>query len=141
VLHDFGHACKEAEIMKSLNLPKFPGRQYNPNGTTNAFTTLVKVKEFSHEEDSFDDIFLQKETFIEVKHMVSLPFDPEEIEAFNEYRDRRLLEVPLDQLQFEPIREPTPNISLEESSRETSKDDSEEESQEKSIRESEHSVQ
>jgi len=100
---------------------------------------MVKVKVFSHEEDAFDDVFLQKETFTDVNHMASLLFDPEDLEAFHEYRERRLLKVPLDQLQIELIREPTPIISLEESSRENSKDDSEAESQEKSTRESEKS--
>ena len=30
---------------------------------------MVKVKIFSHEKDPFDDVFLHKNTFIEVKHM------------------------------------------------------------------------
>ena len=111
--------------MKSLKLPKFPRRQYDPNGTANAFTTLVKVKEFTHEEDAFHDIFLQKETFTDVKHMESLIFDLQELESFHEYKERRLLKVPLDQLQIEPIREPTPSISLEENSKDNSKYDSE----------------
>lgn len=84
---------------------------------------------------------LQKETFIDVKHMASLLFDPEDLEDFHEYRERRLLKVPLDQLQIEPIREPTPSVSLQESSKENSKDDSEAESQEKSTKESEKSEQ
>ena len=79
--------------MQSLKLPKFPGHQYDRNGTAKDFTTMVKVKVFSHEEDAFDDIFLQKETFIEVKHMSSLLFDQEELEAFHQYRERRLLKV------------------------------------------------
>jgi len=53
------------------------------------------------------------------------------------YRNKRLLKVPLDLLQIEPIREPTPSISLEGSS----KENSEEETQEKSTHESEHSEQ
>jgi len=57
-LHNLGHAFKEAEIMLSLQLPKFPGRKYDPFGTVKGFTTLVKIKVFSNEEDVFDDIFL-----------------------------------------------------------------------------------
>lgn len=125
--------------MKSLKLPKFPRRQYDQNGTAKDFTTMVKVKVLSHEKDAFDDVFLQKETFTDVKHMASLLFDPEDLEAFHEYREKRLLNVPLDQLQIEPIREPTPSVNIKESSRENSKDDSEAESQEKSTRESKKS--
>jgi len=56
--------------------------------------------------------------------MSSLLFDQEELEAFHQYREMRLLKVPLDQLLIEPIREPTPSISLKGSSRENYKDDS-----------------
>jgi len=73
--------------------------------------------------------------------MESLPFAPNDLEAFYEYRERRLLKVPLDLLQIEPIREPTPCLSLEESSRGNSKEDSKAESQEKYTYESEHSEQ
>ena len=123
-LHGLRHASKEAKIMQCLKLLKFPGRQYEQNDTAKEFTTMVKVKLFSHEEDTFDDIFLQKETFTEVKNMSSLIFVPEELEALHEYRERILSKVPLDQLLIEPIREPTPCISLEVSSRENSKDGS-----------------
>ena len=92
-LHDFGHACKEAEIMKSLKLTTFPGRQYELNGIAKYFTTMVKVKVFTHEEDLFDGFFLQKETFSEVKHMASLIFSLDDLKAFHEYRGRRLLQV------------------------------------------------
>ena len=57
-LHDLGHAFKEAENMLSLQLPKFCGRQYDLFGTIKNFTTLVKIKVFTNEEDVFDDIFL-----------------------------------------------------------------------------------
>lgn len=60
--------------MKSLRLATFLGRQYDPNGTAKDFTTMVKVKPFTHEEDTFNDLFLQKETFLDVTHMESLFF-------------------------------------------------------------------
>ena len=82
---------------------------------------MVKVKPFTHEEDAFDDIFLQKETFSEVTHISSLLFAPDDLEAFREYRERILLKVPLDLLQIEPIREPTPSVSLEVRSKGNSK--------------------
>lgn len=120
-LHDFGHKCKEADIMKYLKLATFLRRQCDLNGIAKDFTTMVKVKPFTHEEDAFDDLFLQKETFSEVTHMASLLFAPNGLEAFREYRKRRLSKVPLDLLEVEPIREPTPSVSLEESSRGNSK--------------------
>lgn len=87
-LHDFGHAFKEAEIMKSLKLATFLGRQYDPNDIAKDFTTMVKVKPFTHEEDAFDDLFLLKETFSKVTHMSSLLFVPDYLEAFREYREK-----------------------------------------------------
>ena len=57
-LHDLGHAFKEAEIMLSQQLPKFPGRQNDPFDTVKDFTTMVKIKVVSNEEDAFHDIFL-----------------------------------------------------------------------------------
>ena len=57
-LHEFGHACKEAEIIKSLKLATLQGRQYDPNDTAKNYTTMVKVKSFTHEGDAFDDLFL-----------------------------------------------------------------------------------
>jgi len=48
-LHDLGHAFKEVENMLSLQLPKFPERQYDPFGTIKDFTSMVKIKVFSKE--------------------------------------------------------------------------------------------
>jgi len=138
-LHDLGHAFKEAEITLSMKLPKFPGRQYDPFSTVKDFTTMVKIKVFSNEEDVFDDIFLHKNTSAEVKHVAQLLFVCEDHETFYEYKERRLTKVPLDQLLIEPITKPTPIVSIEGDSKENSKTDSGEESQEKSTRESEKS--
>ena len=102
---------------------------------------MVKIKVFSNEEDAFDDIFLQKNTFIEVKHMAQLLFDREDLEIFYSYRERSLPKVPLDQSLIEQIREPTPSVSIEGDSKENSKTDFGVESQEKSTRESEKSSQ
>lgn len=135
-LHDLGHALKEVDNMLSLQLPKFPGWQYDPFGTVKNFTTMVKIKVFTNEEDAFDDIFLQKNTFAEVKHMPQLLLDHEDLEKFYSYRERMLTMVPLDQLLIEPIREPTPSMTIEGNSKENSKSNSGAESQEKSIGES-----
>lgn len=76
-----------------MKLATFPGRQYDPNGTAKDFTTMVKVKPFNHQEDAFDDLFLQKETFLDVTHMASLPFALDDLESFCEYREKILLKV------------------------------------------------
>ena len=83
----------------------------------------MKIKVFSNEEDAFDDIFFQKNTFMEVKHMEQLLSNREDLENFYNYRERRLSKVPLDQLLIEPIREPTPSVGLEGDSKGNSKID------------------
>ncbi len=80
--------------------------------------------------------FCKKNTFIEVKHMAQLLFDCEYFENFSEYKEKRLTKVQLDQLLIEPIREPTPSVTIEGDSKENSKSDSGVESQEKTIGES-----
>lgn len=115
--------------MKSLKLATFPRRQYDPKDTSKDFTTMVKVKPFTHEEDAFSDLFIQNEMFSKVMHLASLLFSPDDLEAFHDYKERILLQVPFDPLQVEPIREPTPTVSLDESSRENSKENSEAKSQ------------
>ena len=57
---------------------------------------MVKVKPFTREEDAFDDLFLQKDTFSEVTHMASLIFTPDDVKAFHVYIKMILLKVPLD---------------------------------------------
>jgi len=68
--------------------------------------------------------------------MAQLLFDHEDLEKFYNYRERRLTMVPLDKLLIEPIREPTPSVTIEGDSKENSKSDYGIESQEKSIGES-----
>jgi len=53
--------------------------------------------------------------------MASLVFPPHNLKAFHKYRERRLLEVPLDLLQIEPIRKPTRRVSSLEISKENYK--------------------
>lgn len=132
---DYGLVVKEAEIIMFLKLDIVLGRKYDPNGIAKEFTTMVKVKQFTHEEDAFDDLFIKAETFSQVQHMASLVLTPDDINDFHVYKEKGLLKVPLDLLQIEPIREPTPSISLEGSSKENSK----EETQGRSMHESEHS--
>jgi len=97
---------------------------------------MVKIKVFSNEKDPFDDIFVHKNTFSEVKHMAQISFDQEDLENLYSYREKRLAMVPFDQLLIEPIRESTPSVSIDGDSKEKSKPNSKEESREKSIGES-----
>ena len=78
--------------------------------------------------------FYKKKHFSDVTHMASIIFASYDVEAFHVYIKRRL-KVPLDLLHIEPIREPTPSVSLED----ISKCNSEEDTQERSTHESEHS--
>ena len=71
--------------------------------------------------------------------MASLIFAPDDVEAFHVYKNMRLNKVQLDLLQIEQISEPTPSVSLEDSSKENSEENSEVETQERSTHESEHS--
>lgn len=74
--------------------------------------------------------------------MSQIQFDQGKLQEFNRYREQRLENVPLDKLCIEPIREPTPSISISGSSgEENSKSKSERESAEKSNKQSnsEHS--
>lgn len=118
-----------------LKLATVPGRKYDPNHVAKEFTTMKKFKHFTHEEDAFDDIFLQVETFSQVLNMTSLLLTLEDINDSHVYKKKRLFKVPLYLLQIEPIREPTLSVSLEG----RSKENFEEETQEKSTHESEHS--
>ena len=90
----------------------FPGRQFDPYDVIKNFTTAVKIKVFSKEDDIFEDTFQQKSTLKEVLHMDQIQFPPAEFQEFKLYRERRLANIPLDKLHLEPIREPTPSISL-----------------------------
>ena len=56
-MHDLGHAFKEVDNILCLQLPKLPRRQYDPFGVVSNFTTMVKIKVFFNEEDTFDDFF------------------------------------------------------------------------------------
>ena len=65
--------------------------------------------------------FYRKNTFREVQHTARIVFDQENLQKFDNYKKQRLSKVPLDQLLIEPIREPTPSVSISEGSKEKSK--------------------
>ena len=56
-LFHLGHAFKEVDNMLCLRFFKFPGRQFDPYDIIKNFTTAVKIKVLSKEDDIFDDTF------------------------------------------------------------------------------------
>lgn len=58
--------------------------------------------------------FKGAETFARVLHLASLQLIPDDINYFHVHSNKRFLNVPLDLLQIEPIRELTLSIILEE---------------------------
>lgn len=116
-LFDLGHAFKEVDNMLSLRLFKFPGRQFDLFDVIKKFTTAIKIKVFTKEDDLFDDIFQQKSTLKDILHMAQIQFVPMEFQEFKLYRERRLANIPLDKLCLEPIRERTTSIDISGSSR------------------------
>ena len=71
-LFDLGHAFREVDNMLNLQLPKFWGRQYDPLDTIKNFTTMVKIKMFTKEDDISDDVFRQKSSLKEILHMAQI---------------------------------------------------------------------
>ena len=51
-----------------LKLATVLGRHYHPNYVAKQFTNMVKVKQFNHEKDAFDDLLQGAETFSQVLH-------------------------------------------------------------------------
>ena len=71
-LFDVGHAFKEVNNITCLRLFKFPRRPFDPYDIAKNFTTAVKIKVFSKEDDLFDDMFQQKGTLKEVLHSAQM---------------------------------------------------------------------
>lgn len=97
-LHDFGHACKEANIIKSMKLATFLRRKYDPNDNVRNFTIMVKVMQFTHEGDAFDDLFLQEGKYSQVLQLAWVLLTPKYVKDFHVYIKKILLKVPLDLL-------------------------------------------
>ena len=76
-LFDVGHAFIEVKNIMCLQLFKFSGRPFDPHDVANNFTTAVKIKVFSREDDLFDDIFQQKSTLEEIMHATQIQFSLE----------------------------------------------------------------
>jgi len=86
VLHDYKHAQAKAEKIRGLNLAVIPRRQYDTNKVAYNFTTQVKVKQFIHEKDEFDDFFRSAETFVQVSHLEMIKLGPGKMDQFTQYR-------------------------------------------------------
>lgn len=71
-LNDFKHAQVEVKHIHSLNLVEFREMKYDPIKVVYDFTTDIKVKEFVHEDDHFDYLFLVVEQFSQVQSLSSL---------------------------------------------------------------------
>ncbi len=52
------------------------------------FTTMVKIKVFTKEDDLLDDVFQQKSTLGEILHMAQIQFDQGKLQEFNHTENR-----------------------------------------------------
>ena len=86
-----------------MNLAVIPKRQYDPIVLAFNFTTKVKVKQFIHEKDEFDDFFRSAESFSQVHHLEKVKLGPGKMEQLIQYRMQMLQTVPLDLLSILPI--------------------------------------
>ena len=77
-MFDVGHAFKEVRNVTCLKLFKFPRRLFDPYGIVKDFTTVVKVRVFSGEEDIFDDMFQEKCSFKDILNLAQARFSLEE---------------------------------------------------------------
>jgi len=94
---------------------------------------MVKIKVFTKEDDIFDNVFRQKSSLREILHITQIQFDQAKLQEFNHYIEQILANVPLDKLHIEPLRDPTPSITISGSlGEEKSKSKSERESSKKS---------
>jgi len=80
-LFDVRHAFKEVNNITCLRLFKFLGRPFDPYDIASNFTTAVKIKVFSKEDDLFDDMFQQKSTLEEILHSAQVQFPPAEFKS------------------------------------------------------------
>lgn len=94
-LHDYKHAHIEAEKIGGLNLVVIPKRQYGPNTVAYNFTTHVKVRQFIHEKDEFDDLFRSSKMFSQVHHLEKIKLELEKMDQFIQYRMQNYFTGPI----------------------------------------------
>ena len=73
-----------------MKLPILSPRQFDPEKIAYKFTQSVKIKPVIHTDDRFEDVLQSIETFEEVQNFVRLNVNPEELQRFHEYREKRL---------------------------------------------------
>ena len=59
---------------------------------------MVQVSKFEHETDDFYDLFVLDEVFSQVYYSAKSKFGAEDMDNFSQFRNERLLTIPLDQL-------------------------------------------
>lgn len=53
------------------NLATMPGRHFDPNKVAQNVTSQVKIREFSHEDGYYDDLFKYVDIFSQVQHLAT----------------------------------------------------------------------
>ena len=62
------------------------------------FTTQLKVRQFIHDPDDYDDMFESVETYSQVENLAAIHLDSEQLTKFKVYIYKRLENIPLDML-------------------------------------------
>lgn len=101
-LHDFKHAEKESEKVKSLNLTTLPSRRFDPCKVAYNALEQAKLTKFEHKEDKFDDLFSSAESMYQVKSLAIIEYKDDGLVEFNRLREQRLQTLPLDLLATTP---------------------------------------
>lgn len=65
---------------------------------------MVQISKFEHEDADFDDLFASTKGFSQVEHLAKLKFGANGMAKFLQFRNNRLLTIPLDQLRTTPLQ-------------------------------------
>lgn len=101
--HDFKHASLEIDDITCLNIANMLGRQFDPNKVAHNDTSQVKIVEFSHEDDGYDDLFEFAKIFSKVHHLATLKLNLKKVTQFKEFMERRLQNISLHMLMIPPL--------------------------------------
>ena len=97
-LESFKHVAHEIAEIQYLDFPFMPDRQYDPNHTSKNFTTHENIRQFMHKRDKFDDLFEMPSTYAHNEKLTETQLIPEELDTFNQYRNKGITIFPLDVL-------------------------------------------
>ena len=97
-LDNFKHAAGEIAKIQCLNFPFMPNRKYDPSDTSKNFTTQENITQFMHEWDKFDDLFEMPSTYAHNEKLAETQLIPEELDKFNQYRNKGITRFPFDLL-------------------------------------------